>query len=344
MLFEEQIQTLENLFVEQIATATSLEHIEHIRLIFLGRQGHLSGLMEKLKELSLEDKKNFGPIINNLKQHIQHWYTEKKDALNNQLNAEALKHQQYFDVTASKYESKAGSLHIYTRVIQQIEDIFISMGYRIVDGPEVETDFYNFEALNIPSHHPARDSQDTFWLNIPGMLLRTHTSSVQTHIMETEGAPLAVCAPGRVYRNEATDASHDFMFTQTEALFINKNVSMAHLLSTVRTFLQRLFNRNDIQVRVRPGYFPFVEPGVDIDASCPFCKHGCTICKKTQWIELMGAGLVHPRVLQSSNINPEIYSGFAFGCGVERIAMLIYGISDVRLFHANNLSFLNQFK
>src|SRR5439155_5825540 len=180
-----------------------------------------------------------------------------------------------------------GSLHIYTQMTNHIQNIFTSMGYAIVDGSEVETEYYNFEALNIPADHPAREMQDTFWLYQPTMLLRTHTSAVQARMMENMNLPLAIYAPGRVYRNEQTDASHDFMFTQVEGMFIDKHVSMAHLLATARTFLQALFEKPDLHIRVRPGYFPFVEPGVEIDASCPFCKSGCSICKKTGWIELL---------------------------------------------------------
>ena len=218
------------------------------------------------------------------------------------------------------------------------------MGYDIADGPEVETDFYNFQALNIPADHPARDMHDTFWLTTPSLLLRTHTSPVQIRAMEHKPLPLAIFAPGRTFRNEATDASHLFMFTQGEGLVIDKNISIANLLATARAFLQAFFEKEDLHIRARPGYFPFVEPGIEIDASCPFCSgKGCSPCKKTGWIELLGAGLVHPNVLKAGGIDPQEYSGFAFGFGIERLAMIKYGINDVRLFHSSKLPFLRQF-
>jgi phenylalanyl-tRNA synthetase alpha chain len=251
---------------------------------------------------------------------------------------------EHTDVTAYKLPPFRAHEHVYTRIIQDLEDFFISMGFDIVDGPELETDYYNFETMNIAKDHPARDAHDTFWVDIPGMLLRTHTSSIQAHQMEHRELPLAIFAPGRCYRNEATDASHDFMFTQAECLYIDKNVSMANLIGTAEIFLKKILGNDEITTRVRPGFFPFVEPGVEIDASCPFCKQkGCSICKHTGWIELLGAGLVHPNVLRTSGIDPEEYSGFAIGMGIERIAMLKYGITDIRLFRSNHLSLLRQF-
>ena len=204
-------------------------------------------------------------------------------------------------------------MHIYTKVIELVEDVFVGMGYEIADGPEVETDFYNFSALNIPTDHPARDMHDTFWINYPNLLMRTHTSTVQIHTMETKKLPLAIFAPGRVYRNEAIDASHEFNFTQVEGLLVDKDISVANLLATAQIFLRALFERDDLKIRSRPGYFPFVEPGIEIDVQCPFCATGCSTCKYTTWIELLGAGLVHPNVLTCCGINSELYSGFAFG-------------------------------
>ena len=217
------------------------------------------------------------------------------------------------------------------------------MGYEIINGPEIDTDFFNFETLNIPKDHPARDMHDTFWLDIPNMVMRTHTSSVQAHAMLEKKPPLAVATPGRCYRSEATDASHDYMFMQCEILFIDKNVSLSNLFATAKVFLQNLFGKNDLKIRVRPAYFPFVEPGVEMDITCPFCKTGCSVCKKTCWIEIGGAGLIHPNVLKSCNINPEEYSGFAFGFGLTRLVMLKYGINDIRLLHSTKLEFLKQF-
>lgn len=343
MRLDEQIKQIKQAFLQEINACTTEQELEHIRINYLGRSGKLTELMTTLKTLHLDEKKQFGPLLNELKQFTQQTWDAKQHALKAAYLAAVNKKLQYFDVTAYKYQPLQGSTHIYTQIIDHLNDIFISMGYEVVDGPEVETDYYNFETLNIPADHPARDAHDTFWLNIPGMLLRTHTSSVQAHSMEEKGAPLAVFAPGRVYRNEATDASHDFMFTQGEGLFVGKNISMSNLLATATTLLKKIFEKDDLKIRVRPSYFPFVEPGVEIDASCPFCTSGCSVCKKTTWIELLGAGLVHPNVLRTSKIDPAQYSGFAFGFGIERIAMVKYGINDIRLFHSSSISFLDQF-
>jgi phenylalanyl-tRNA synthetase alpha chain len=316
--------------------------LEQVRVAFLGRNGSVTALMHTLKELTIEEKKLYGPALNELKQYCQDQITQaehEQQKTANSRNAEDL----HFDVTAYKQKQDIGSLHVYSHLMESLENIFISMGYAIADGPEVETDYYNFEALNIPAHHPARDMQDTFWLDVPGMLLRTHTSSVQIHAMQKNKPPLAMFAPGRVYRNEATDASHDFMFMQGECLFIDTRVSVANLLATAQTFLRAFFESDSVQLRVRPGYFPFVEPGLEIDASCPFCTSGCSICKHSRWIELLGAGLVHPHVLRAGGIDPDVHSGFAFGFGLERLAMIKYGIDDIRLFRTNKLAFLTQF-
>lgn len=340
---KEKISSLYQECVRLLKEAHTEPALEQIRIDFLGRNGHLTTLMKELKNLSVEEKRDIGPLLNQLKIDLENAYHNRKEKLFAD-HVHALHEQQKdFDVTAYKPHYLPGKTHIYTQVISDLEQIFISMGYQVIDGPEIESDYYNFETLNIPADHPAKDMHDTFWLNVPNMLLRTHTSTVQAHAMETSSLPMAVFAPGRCYRNEATDASHDFMFTQAECLFIDKNVSISNLLATAQTFLQRLFKRDDLQIRVRPGYFPFVEPGVEIDASCPFCTAGCSTCKHTRWIELLGAGLVHPNVLRMSGIDPEIYSGFAMGMGIERLAMIQYGIDDIRLFHSSNINFLDQF-
>ena len=326
-----------------IASAQSMNDLEQIRITYLGRQGHIAAIMVHLKELSTEDKKTFGPLLNELKKNAEELYEKTKKIVEQQQFDQERAKKHAFDVTASKKPALHGSLHIFTHIIEHLEDIFISMGYEIATGPEVVTDYYNFEALNIPSDHPARELQDTFWLTNPNYLLRTHTSSVQIQAMETKSVPLAIFAPGRVYRNEATDATHDFMFMQGEGLYIDKNVSVSHLLATAKAFLRAYFEKYDLEIRARPGYFPFVEPGIEIDASCPFCKTGCSICKYTRWIELMGSGMVHPNVLRASGIDPEVYSGFAWGFGLERLAMVKYGINDVRLLRSGKIDFLKQF-
>jgi phenylalanyl-tRNA synthetase alpha chain len=338
-----RIQTLKDEATQALTTAKTSESLESVRIAFLGRNGRLSELMETLKKLSTEEKRLVGPALNDLKKSLDETFSLQKTSIENLALMVSLEKKRYFDVTASLPEALPAKLHLYTQVITRIEDIFSSMGFTIVDGPEVEDDFHNFQALNIPADHPARDMQDTFWLTNPGMLLRTHTSPLEIHAMETVGAPLAVAGVGRVYRNEATDASHEFMFTQYEALYVAENVSIANLMAIAQQFLQAFFDNKELKIRVRPGFFPFVEPGLEIDGTCPFCTKGCSICKYSTWIELLGAGLVHPNVLTHSGIDPKKYSGFAIGGGVERLAMIKHGINDVRLFHSNQVEILDQF-
>jgi len=337
-----QIDGIKKSFISSLEQAQTDDQLEHLRIAFLGRQGSITLLMKEIKNLSVDEKRVWGPKLNQFKQEAESAFQEKKEALFIEQLQSAQQKEQFFDVTAYEPNQPRGSLHVYTRTVQRLEDIFISMGYNVIEGPEIETDYYNFEALNIPADHPARDHHDTFWIN-DNQLLRTHTSPVQARALETHGTPIAVFAPGRTFRHEATDASHDFMFMQGEVLYIDKHVSISNLLATAKTFLQAFFEKEDLTVRARPGYFPFVEPGIEIDASCPFCTEGCSICKKTGWIELLGSGLVHPNVLRCSGIDPETYSGFALGFGIERLAMIKYGINDIRLFHSSNLHFLDQF-
>jgi phenylalanyl-tRNA synthetase alpha chain len=339
----DRITTTKQELIHVFSVVKTEAELEQARIKFLGRQGQLATLMDTLKELALEDKKTFGPQLNDLKKLAEATYNNKKQELLEQKVGSQTEKNHNFDVTISRLQQLRGTLHPQTQVIEHIENVFISMGFEIVDGPEAETDYYNFEALNIPADHPARDMYDTFWLNIPNMLMRTHTSPVQVRAMEEKELPLAIIAPGRVYRHEATDASHDIQFMQTEGLYIGKNVSMSHLFATAKACLQGIFEKKDLKIRIRPGFFPFVEPGVEIDMSCPFCKHGCSVCKRTTWIEVFPAGLIHPNVLQSSGIDPKIYSGFAFGFGLTRLTMIKYGINDIRLLSGGKISFLDQF-
>lgn len=317
--------------------------LESIRVAFLGRKGKIANLMEQLKDLPVEEKKIIGPILNQLKTDIQEQLNIQTTLLQKKNTDQKNILQKNFDVSAYKYCELKGTSHIYTQIIAELEDIFISMGYDIADGPEVENEYYNFESLNIPADHPARDAQDSFFLEQKGILLRTQCSNVQARAMETYPIPIAIFSPGRVYRKEATDQTHDFLFTQAEILLVNKNISISNLLATAHTFLKKIFENEALEIRVRPGFFPFVEPGLEIDASCTFCKTGCSICKHTGWIELLGTGMVHPNVLRSSGIDPTVYSGFAFGMGIERIAMIKYAIHDIRLFHSSKIKFLDQF-
>jgi len=341
--FIKKIKELKNTFISALDSVKSQSELETLRIEYLGKKGHISLLNTEFKKLSADERKEVGPHINNLKQETQKLYLKKKQELIEKELQTSIEKQKHFDVSAYIPHQQFGSLHPLTLLKEDIENIFISMGFTIADGPEVETEFYNFEALNIPEGHPARDMWDTFYLDIPSLLLRTHTSTVQIHTMEKEDPPIAILAPGRCYRHEATDASHDFMFMQAEGLMIGKDISMGNLLATMKTFLQAIFKNEEINIRVRPSYFPFVEPGVEIDCTCPFCFEGCSTCKQTGWIEIAGAGLVHPNVLKFCNIDHTQFSGFAFGFGLTRLAMLKYGIHDIRLLHSSNIAFLRQF-
>jgi len=343
MSIKNNINSIETAFKQALANAQDAQTLEEVRLKFLSRQGEIAGLMAALKDLSPEDKRDVGPLLNKLKQQAEEAFTQKKDALEiMRIQAEDAQ-RTAFDVTAYTPKRLTGHLHPYTQVIEQLENVFISMGYQITDGPELEDDYHNFQALNIPDTHPARDMQDTFWLTLPGKLMRTHVSSVQIRTMEQQQPPLAILATGRCFRNEATDASHDFVFMQAEGLLIDKNISMGNLLATLEAFFQAIFERKDLKIRTRPGYFPFVEPGVEVDMECPFCQHGCSVCKKTRWVEMGGAGLVHPNVLHYVGIDANQYTGFAFGMGLTRFVMLKYGINDIRLLNSGKLDFLRQF-
>lgn len=340
---ETSLAPLTAAFYERLRSATTKNDLEQVRVDFLGRKGKLSELMEQLKELTVEEKRSAGPQLNALKQELTDAFEQRHQQLIDQERAEQQRKQASFDVSSYLPGRLQGSLHPYTHTIQEIENVFISMGFTIAQGNEVETDFVNFEALNIPADHPARDMHDTFWLDVPGLLLRTHTSTVQVRSMLNNKPPLAIAAPGRVYRHEATDASHDFMFLQCEGLLVDKNISMAHLLSTTKQFFQALFHKDKLDIRVKPSFFPFVEPGIQFDMTCPFCSHGCSVCKRSRWIEIGGAGLVHPHVLAACKIDPNEYTGFAFGFGLTRLVMLKYGIHDIRLLHTPKVEFLKQF-
>lgn len=339
---QQKLKDLYQLFQDKAAQAADEKQLDALRIEYLGRQGIIAGLMTELKAMPTEDKRTHGPLLNSFKKDIQEAFQAALDTINIKKQEALAAQSAAFDVTISKPGQLQGSLHPYTLITQEIEDIFISMGFEIADGPELETDFANFGALNIPADHPARSESDTFWLPDMQRLLRTHTSTVQIKAMQEKELPIAIACPGRAFRNEATDASHDFMFMQVEGLLIDKNISVSNLLATLKTFLQKLFGKK-LELRVRPGFFPFVEPGLEIDASCPFCKDGCSTCKHTKWIELLGSGLVHPNVLKAAGIDPTIYSGFAFGSGLTRLAMLKYNITDIRILHSGDIRFLQQF-
>jgi phenylalanyl-tRNA synthetase alpha chain len=339
----QELDIIKKEFTTALSTARDENILESLRITFLGRKGKIADLMEQLKNVPLEEKKVVGPLLNQFKNEAQEQLDAHALSLKKESAAQQKSFHKNFDVSAYTYNELKGTLHIYTQIINDLEDIFISMGYTVIDGPEVENEYYNFESLNIPADHPARDEQDSFFLNKKGLLLRTQCSNMQARAMEKSQPPIAVFSPGRVYRQEATDQTHDFLFTQAEILLVDKNISVSNLLATAHTFLRKIFDNEALEIRVRPGFFPFVEPGLEIDASCPFCATGCSVCKHTRWIELLGTGMVHPNVLRSSGIDPTVYSGFAFGMGIERIAMIKYGINDIRLFHSSKIKFLNQF-
>ncbi len=340
-----QIASIQTQCLTAIEQAHTTQQLESARVTFLGRQGEIAKLMDALKGMSVEQKKEFGPKLNTLKQNCQAAFDEKQSGIDQKQLLAAAQREQNFDVSAYIPNQLTGTIHPYTQIIEHIENIFNSMGFTITDGPEIETDFYNFTALNIPPDHPARDLHDTFWLaHEKNLLLRTHTSTAQIRAMQTQKPPIALCVNGRVYRHEATDATHDFQFMQTECMVIDKGISMANLLAGTQSILRALFEQSNLEIRVRPGYFPFVEPGIEVDITCPFCQgKGCSTCKRTGWIEAGGAGLIHPNVLKSGGIDPNIYSGWALGFGLTRLVMLKYGIPDIRLLHGNSLNFLKQF-
>lgn len=336
------IQIKESLETE-ISQSTNLKELDTVRVKFLGKKGLITALVSEIKGLSSDEKRIFGPALNNLKKESEEKIQQAKEQIIDQTALAANLKKQNFDVTAYKTNALKGNLHIYSKAIEEIENIFISMGFDPFDGPEVEDDYHNFTSLNVPQDHPARDMYDTFWLNKQNMLLRTHTSPVQMRIMENKKPPIAGFVIGKAFRHEAVDASHDFAFMQCEGILIDKNITLSNLFAVTKTFLQKLFNRKDLDIRIRPGFFPFVEPGVEIDMRCPFCKNGCAVCKKTTWVEVFPGGLIHPNVLKFGGINPKEYSGFAFGFGLTRLVMLKYGINDVRLFYSGKLKFLEQF-
>ncbi|MCF7799482.1 phenylalanine--tRNA ligase subunit alpha [Candidatus Babeliales bacterium] len=341
--FKENLNKIEKEAFELIEKAQNIKDLEILKVSLLGKKSELSLLLSQLKDLFPLEKKEFGPKLNQLKTEIETKLQEKKEyLLEKKSEIEKIK-KQNFDVSAYKTSNLEGHLHPYTQIIEEIEDIFISMGFDIFDGPEVETDYYNFTALNIPENHPARDMYDTLWLDKPNMLLRTHTSPTQIHAMLKKGAPIAGIVTGRNFRKEATDATHDIMFLQCEGIFIDKNVTLSHLLGVAQKFLKTLFKKEELDIRIRPGFFPFVEPGIEIDMRCPFCKTGCSVCKKSTWIEVFPAGLIHPNVLKAGGIDSEKYSGFAWGFGLTRLVMLKYNINDIRYFHSGKIKFLKQF-
>jgi phenylalanyl-tRNA synthetase alpha chain len=325
----------------RIRTAANPEELEAVRVEVLGRKGVLTQLSKDMGKLLPEERAARGKFINAAKQSLEEAYTGRKTEFDRAALAQRLD-AEWLDLTVPATGVKPGSLHPITQIQWEIEDLFRSLGFSVLDGPEVETEFHNFDALNIPPDHPARDMQDTFWLD-GGHLLRTHTSPVQVRGMEKLGPPLRMIAPGRVFRNESVDASHEHTFYQLEGMMIDRNVSVGNLIYFMKTLLGAIFKR-DVTVRLRPGFFPFVEPGFELDIQCLICGgSGCPVCKQSGWVELLPCGLVNPHVLRMSGIDPNEWNGFAFGLGLTRLVMMRYAIDDIRWLQSGDLRFLNQF-
>ena len=325
----------------KINAADNLEILDQIRVDYLGKKGELTSLLKTLGQLPAEQKKAAGQDINIAKRDVQQAIEQRRQALESEkLNARLASER--VDVTLPGRGQQAGGLHPVSRTMERIENIFSRLGFSVEQGPEIEDDFHNFEALNIPSHHPARAMHDTFYFDA-NTLLRTHTSPVQIRHMETSRPPLRIIAPGRVYRCDS-DLTHTPMFHQVEGLLVDENVSFADLMGTLADFLKQFFENDELQTRFRPSYFPFTEPSSEVDIQCVMCKgEGCRVCSQSGWLEVLGCGIVHPKVFKAVGIDTEKYTGYAFGMGVERLAMLRYGVNDLRLFFENDLKFLRQF-
>ncbi len=338
---KEKLEQIKNAAEAALGSASDMDGLEKIRIAYLGKKGELTAVLKGMGKLSAEERPVIGALANEIREFLTKEIDNKKAQL---LKAEREKKlaSEVIDVTLPARIPERGHLHPLTKVMNDIKDIFIGMGFEIADGPEVEYDYYNFEALNIPKNHPARDTQDTFYIE-DNILLRTQTSSLQVRVMENQKPPIRVIAPGKVYRSDAQDATHSPVFHQIEGLVVDKNVTMADLKGTLEMFIKQLYGEKS-RVRFRPHHFPFTEPSAEMDVSCFVCGgEGCRVCKGEGWIEILGCGMVHPKVLANCGIDPEIYSGFAFGVGLERIAMGKYDIDDLRLFFENDLRFLNQF-
>lgn len=337
---KEKLILLKQKALQNLTQSQSLNELNELRIKFLGKKGELTQILRGMSELSPEERPAIGKLANEVKEDLEREFSQKILELKQQLKSKKLEEER-IDVTIPS-KVVLGHKHPLTLVMDEIREIFIGLGYEVVEGPEIELDYYNFEALNTPKDHPARDVQDTFYIT-DEILLRTQTSPVQVRTMEKRKPPLKIIAPGRVYRSDAVDATHSPMFHQVEGLTIGENITMGDLKGTLVAFAREMFGR-DRKARFRPHYFPFTEPSAEMDISCIACQgEGCRICKYTGWLEILGCGMVHPNVLENVGYDPEKVNGFAFGMGIERIAMLKYGINDMRLFYENNLRFLEQF-
>jgi phenylalanyl-tRNA synthetase alpha chain len=342
-----ELEELESKALKELGSLSQPNELELWRVRYLGKKSQLTGMLRSLAGLPLEERKAVGARANEIKARLEDGFRQKEQALRETQLAQVRK--EAIDITLPGYPFPVGRLHPITQTLEEIREIFVSLGFQVVEGPEVEWDYYNFEALNIPAEHPARDTMSTFWVDYQTetgqrpMLLRTHTTSVSARMAEALKPPIRVIEPGKVYRYEATDATHLAMFYQVDGLAVDKGITMADLKGTLYEFARRFFGEQR-RVRFRCDYFPFVEPGVEMAIECAVCQgSGCSLCGQSGWIEILGAGMTHPEVLRRGGIDPEVYTSFAFGMGIERLPMLRYGIDDMRLFYGNDLRFLRQF-
>jgi phenylalanyl-tRNA synthetase alpha chain len=343
-----QLEELKQRAAQELEGISDVRELEAWRVRYLGKKSELTNILRSLASLPLEERKTVGALANKIKAELEDSLTQKRRLLGEAQLVTTIK-EEHIDVTLPGRPFPRGRLHPITQTLHEICDIFVSMGFQVVEGPEVEWDYYNFEALNIPRHHPARDTMATLWVDVKtesgerNMLLRTHTTAVDMRVMEQMSPPIRVVIPGRVFRYEASDATHTPMFYQIDGLAVDKGITMAELKGTLYEFARRFFGE-DRKVRFRCDYFPFVEPGVEMAIECLVCGGaGCRLCGNSGWIEILGAGMTHPQVLQRANLDPEVYTSFAFGMGIDRLPMLRYGIDDTRLFYGSDLRFLRQF-
>lgn len=345
MTMEETLRQLHQEAGQELTAAKNLEELDQVRVAYLGKKGKLTQVLKGMKDVSPEERPVIGAVANEVRDALTHKIETIKAELDMQKMNEALS-KETIDVTLPGQLLPKGQRHVIIQIMEEIEDLFISMGYQVIEGREVEEDLYNFERMNLPKNHPARDMQDTFYIT-EEILLRTHTSPVQARTMDLHDfskGPLRMISPGKVYRRDSDDATHSHQFHQMEGLVIDKNIRMSDLKGTLEVFAKKMFGE-EREIRLRPSYFPFTEPSVEVDVSCFKCGgKGCNVCKQSGWIEILGAGMVHPNVLKMSGIDSEVYSGFAFGLGPDRIAMLRYGIDDIRHFYQNDHRFLDQFQ
>ncbi|MGM0602389.1 MAG: phenylalanine--tRNA ligase subunit alpha [Bacillota bacterium] len=337
----EDLKEIEKRAEEELKEIKDLDMLEEMRIKYLGKKGAVQSIFNQMGKIDAEQRPIVGKNANQLKQKIGKWLSEHKEKLEKEAAEERFKKEK-IDVTLPGKQIKTGRTHPLSLITQELEEIFIGLGFSIAEGPEVESEYYNFEALNIPEHHPARDLQDTLYID-DNYLLRTHTSPVQVRTMEAQEPPVRIIAPGRVYRSDELDASHSPIFHQAEGLVIDRDISFSDLKGTIELIVEALFG-SDRDVRFRPSYFPFTEPSAEVDVSCIVCGgEGCPLCSRTGWLEIMGSGMVHPNVLEMSGYDSDYYSGFAFGVGLDRLALLKYGIDDIRVLYENDKRFLHQF-